>query len=160
VNVDWIFPAFLGASIVHMVEEYQYPGGFPDYMKRISPRFAPLITPKFAIVINGLQLVLCGVALAVGDRNLVFSLSVAGLLLTNALMHLGGTIRTKRYVPGVLSGVLLYMPLSLFAYVSFIGAGRVSAVEIVASGLVGLGYQAVPVIWLAVSSRPARKRAI
>lgn len=151
--MDWIFRAFLGASIIHMLEEYKYPGGFPDYMKRASPRFASAVTTKFAVVINGLQVGLCVVAIVVGDRNLIFSLSVAGLLLMNGLVHLGGTIRTSSYVPGVLSSVLLYIPLSLFAYVTFAGSGRVSAFEVVASGLLGLCYQAVPVIWLAASSQ-------
>lgn len=62
-------------------------------------------------------------------------------------------------MPGVLSSVLLYVPLSLFAYATFISAGRVSAFEVVASGLLGLGYQAAPVIWLVVSSMTERSQA-
>jgi hypothetical protein len=158
-NMDWIFWAFLGASLLHMLEEYKYPGGFPDYMKRTSLRFAPAITTQFAIIINGLQIILCIAAIIVGDRNLLFSLSVAGLLLTNALMHIGGTIRFGRYVPGVLSSVGLYLPLSLFAYVTFAGAERISTADIVASSVLGFAYQAVPVIWLAVSSQAQRWRA-
>ncbi len=83
---------------------------------------------------------------------------MAGLLLTNALMHIGGTIRFGRYVPGVLSSVGLYLPLSLFAYVTLAGAGRISTSEVIASAVLGLAYQAVPVIWLAVSSQAQRRR--
>ena len=81
--MTWIFPAFLAASAVHMLEEYGYPGGFPDLMKRMNPRFAAHVTTPFAVLINGLQLLLCAVAIAVGGRPLVFSMSIAGLLFIN-----------------------------------------------------------------------------
>jgi len=110
-----IFSAFLAVSIFHMGEEYFYPGGFMDVMKRLNPRFAPLVTAPMAIVINGLQLSLCVVAIVVGEKVLVFSMSVAGLLFINGLMHIIGCIRVKGYAPGVITGALLYVPLSVYA---------------------------------------------
>jgi hypothetical protein len=57
--MEWIFGAFLIASVLHMGEEYFYPGGFMDIMKRINPKFAPLVTAPIPVIINGLQLLLC-----------------------------------------------------------------------------------------------------
>jgi hypothetical protein len=159
-SMGWVFWAFLGASIVHIFEEYKYPGGFPDYLKRANPRFATAITTKFAVVINGLQVVLCVAAMAVGDRNLIFSLSVAGLLLLNALMHIGGTIRTKHYVPGVISAGVIYAPLSLLAFYAFGRAGQISGADLAISLLLGGLYQAVPVAYLIWATRFKRSRTV
>ena len=150
--MDWIFWLFLIAAILHVTEEYKYPGGFPDAIKRMNPGVAPFVTVKFAVIINGLFLLLCAAGAIVASRNLVFSLSVASLLFTNALIHLAGTFRARRYMPGVISGVLLYLPLSLYAYYAFASSGQVTLGEGVASGVLGALYNAVPVGYLAVAS--------
>lgn len=124
--MEWIFSAFLVVSVIHMGEEYFYPGGFMDVMKRLNPKFAPLLTTPVAVIINGLQVLLCIVAIAVGRKALIFSMSVAALLFVNGLMHLMGCVRVKGYAPGVITGVLLYMPLSLYAYYHFIASGQLT----------------------------------
>jgi hypothetical protein len=71
-------------------------------------------------------------------------------------MHLAGTIKAKRYAPGVISGVLLYMPLSLYAFYLFAGAGRLTLVAGAMAGLLGVLYQAVPIGYLGLSSTTRR----
>jgi hypothetical protein len=93
--MDWIFSAFFGVSLAHMAEEYFFPGGFMDFMKRLNPKFAPLVTKKMAVVVNSLQLILCIVVMAIGKKAIVFSMSVAALLFINGLVHIGGCIKTK-----------------------------------------------------------------
>lgn len=148
--MDWVFTALLAVSLVHMGEEYIYPGGFMDLMKRLNPSFAPWVTVRFAVIINSLQLLLCIVALAVGRNNLAFSLSVAGLLFINGLIHIMGSIRVKGYAPGVVTGVLLYLPLSVYAYYLFWSSGQLTLLEGIASGLLGMLYQVVPIGYLAL----------
>jgi hypothetical protein len=150
--MDWIFSAFLAVSLAHMGEEYIYPGGFVDLMRRLDPRSAPQVTVRFAVIINGLQLLLCALAIAVGRDNLAFSLSVAGLLLINGALHIMGCIRVKGYAPGVITGGLLYLPLSVYAYYHFWGSGQLTLREGIASGLLGALYQAVPISYLALST--------
>jgi hypothetical protein len=154
--MNWIFWTFVGAAAVHIVEEYYYPGGFPDFMKRVNPGFAPSITVMFAVVINALFLLLCLVGAIVADRNLIFSLSVASLLFFNGLSHIIGTIIAKRYAPGVISGIVLSLPLSLSAYYLFDSSGRLTLMGGIVSGLLGLLYQAVPVSYLILSNLTKR----
>lgn len=149
--MEWAFGAFLIASLLHMGEEYIYPGGFMDLMKRLNPRFAPLITVEFAVIINGLQILLCLIALMVGRDLLAFSLSVAGLLFINGLIHIIASIRLKGYAPGAITGLVLYLPLSVYAYYFFGHAGQLTVREGITSGLLGLLYQAVPIGYLALS---------
>jgi hypothetical protein len=150
--MDWVFGGFLAASVVHMVEEYFYPGGFMGLMKRFNPRFARFVTVPMAVVINGLQLLLCLIAVVVGRKLPIFSMSVAGLLFFNALMHVGGCVRTRGYAPGVITGVLFYLPLSIYAYTLFLSSSLLTWAGVIITGVLGLIYQAIPIGYLAFAS--------
>ncbi len=156
--MDWIFPAFLAASLAHMGEEYFFPGGFMQMMKRLNPRFERLITVPFAIVMNGLQLVLCAIVIAVGPRAPVFTMSVAGLIFINGLVHIGACARVRGYAPGVLSGVILYIPLAAYAYIVFLCAGLLTWQQVAWTGALGLLYQLIPIGYMVVVSALGKQR--
>jgi energy-converting hydrogenase Eha subunit E len=147
-----VFIAFFVASLLHMVEEYIYPGGFMTFMKRVNSRIAPAVTTPAVVIINGLQLVLCIAVILVGIKNITFSMSLAGLLFLNSLIHIGGCIRVKGYAPGVITGILLYLPLSIFAYYYFGSTGQLSLLEGVGSIVSGILYQLIPIAYFAVSN--------
>ena len=149
--MNWIFPAFLVASIAHMAEEYFYPGGFMNLMKRLNPGYAPFVTVPMAIIINGLQLVVCIIAILVGQNGLIFSMSIAGLLLVNGLTHIGACVRVRGYAPGVISGILIYLPLSVYAYSLFLRTGQLTPNQVIITSLLGLLYQAVPIGYLSLA---------
>jgi hypothetical protein len=149
--LGWILYACLAASVLHMVEEYFYPGGFPAFMKSQSPRFAPWINTPFALIVNGLQLLLCLVAIALGWSRPLLGLSIAGLLLLNGLTHIGGCIRARRYAPGMVTGILLYLPLSVYTFAIFSSTGQLSPSTTAAALLLGAAYQAVPIVYLGVA---------
>ena len=150
--MQWVFTAFLIVSIFHMGEEYFYPGGFMDFMKRLNPGFAPLVTVPMAVIINGLQLVLCVVAMWVGRTFPIFSMSVAGLLFINGLTHMLGCVKVKGYVPGVITGLLLYLPISIYAYYLLITSGQLTLNGVLITGLLGLLFQAVPISYFGLTS--------
>jgi len=157
--MDWIFIGFLVASVLHMVEEYFYPGGFMDFMKRLNPGIAPQVTTPAAVIINGLQLLLCLIAIIVGKSLPQFSLSVAALLILNGFIHLGGCIRVKGYAPGVVTGAFLYLPLSMYAYYLFISADRLSGRGVLITAVLGLFYQMVPLMYFGVAAARRKKSA-
>ena len=156
--MDIIFWAFAVAACIHVVEEFIYPGGFLDTMKGLSPRIAPFATVRAAIIFNGLFLVLCFVGAIVARQNLIFSLSIAGLLFVNALTHIGSTIKTKHYVPGVVTSILLYLPLSLYAYYAFGTAGQITLAEGAITIIIGALYQAIPMGYLATAGLMQARR--
>jgi len=41
-----------------MVEEYLFPGGFMEFTQRLNPGISSLITTRFAVIFNSLQIVL------------------------------------------------------------------------------------------------------
>jgi hypothetical protein len=146
--MDWIFDALLAAAVVHVLEEYVYPGGFSETLKRFLPKSAHLVTPRFSVIINGLFILLCILGAAVGRDNLMFSLSVASLLFINSCAHIGRTVLARAYTPGLVSSLLLYIPLSSYAYYLFLSSGDITLPGSIISGLLGALYQAVPVGYL------------
>jgi hypothetical protein len=142
--------------VLHVLEEYFYPGGFPDFMKESSPIFAPFVTTSFAILINGLFLILCILGAIFGKRALVFSLSIGSLLVFNGLTHFGGSLRAHRYAPGLISGLLLYLPLGLTAYVLFLRSGQLSVPQALLSVALGFAYQIIPVGYLGLATLTRR----
>jgi hypothetical protein len=131
----------------HMVEEYFFPGGFMAVMKRMNPAFAPFVNVPMAIVINGLQLLLCIIVILVGISNLAFSLSAAVLLFINGLMHLGSAVKLKGYAPGVITGSVLYIPLSAYSFYHFSASGQLNAGNAAIAGALGILYQLVPLAY-------------
>lgn len=150
--MKWIFIAFLAASMIHMGEEYFYPGGFMDVMKQVNPKFAPLVTARMAVVINGLQLLLCLAAIAVGENAPAFSMSVAALLFINGLVHIVGCFRVNRYVPGAITGTLIYIPLSVYAYYLTLSSGQLTRNGLIVTAVLGLLCQAVPIGYFVMAS--------
>jgi len=126
------------------------------YVGRLNPRFAPHLTVSSALIINGLQLLLCALVIRVGASRLVFSMSLAALLFFNGLMHIAGSVRVKGYAPGVVTGILLYLPLSIYAYFIAIHSHQLSLRGVLTSAALGLAYQAVPITWFALASTHRR----
>jgi len=157
--MTWIRFALLAAAVLHVLEEYARPGGFPAFMRGMAPRFAASITTPFAVVINGAFLLVCALAVILGPAAPVLGLSVAALLIVNGLTHIGGGIRARRYAPGVVTGVLLYLPLGAYAFCAALTSGWATPRQALMAGLLGLAYAAVPLVWLGLASLSRQRRS-
>lgn len=133
--MEWIFIVILIVSIVHVIEEYF--GGFVDQMKRFVP---DLDLANFASV-NMTFIILSFIAVIVGSASLIYSLSIAALLFINALFHIGGAIRLKGYSAGLISALVLYIPVSIYAYSYYWNIGALTQVDVILSVVLG-------VIWM------------
>lgn len=151
--MNWIYWAIVAAGILHVVEEYFYPGGFLEMVKRLNPRYAAGFSIPFAVIFNGLFILLCLAAALLADTCPFFSLSVAGLLGVNALVHSGVAVRGRAYAPGLVSGWLLYVPLAAVAYVQAVASGRFTTGQLIGSFLLGVLYHVMPVAFLVVRRR-------
>jgi membrane-bound metal-dependent hydrolase YbcI (DUF457 family) len=146
--MNWIFVAILIAAILHVIEEYAWPGGFPAFMRRMAPQFANGVTTSFAVMINGAFLLLCAAAALLWPRAAVFCLSVAALLVINGLTHIGGSIRARAYAPGLITGALLYIPLGVYAFYLARSSGLADSQGVLLAALLGAGYALVPIVGL------------
>jgi hypothetical protein len=156
--VHWILWAILGAGILHVLEEYAWPGGFIRSMRRLVPPVAAAATPRVAIAINGLMFIGYVAAALLGARAPAFSLSAAALGFWNAMFHVGGSVRSRGYAPGTATGLLLYVPLAAYAYLAFSQAGLLSAATFVVSFATGLLYHAIPIGYFLVTYLVRKRR--
>jgi len=129
--MEWIFVAILAVSLIHVIEEYF--GGFVEQMKRFVP---DLDLSNFASV-NMMFIALGFIAVIVGSASLVYSLSIAALLFINAFFHIGGAIRLKRYSAGLISALLLYIPVSIYAYYYYWNVGALTQTDVILSIVLG-----------------------
>jgi hypothetical protein len=138
-----LFWAPLGAVSLHIIEEFVYPGGFAAWDRRYRPGIRRSITPKFHIIINGLLLLACYDVGAMGGTpaGVVAWLAVTALLFGNAAWHLIGTVRSRSYSPGVVTGLLLYAPLTVYGYAHLLHSGRASLPTAILAFAIGASYQ-------------------
>ncbi len=146
--MTWIWWAPLAAASLHIVEEFIWPGGFAEWDRAYRPAIRHSITPRFHVMINAGLLLLClQIALLRGlmrtDRQwLAVSawLALAALLASNAAFHVVGTVRTRRYSPGVVTGVFLYVPMAADGFWWFLHRGAVSLRLAAGAAAVGASY--------------------
>jgi hypothetical protein len=146
----WFLPA---AALLHIFEEFVFPGGFGKWDQENRPAFAASITPGFHLFINSVFVLLCLLPLVLpGEYSVAWWLCMGSVLFVNALFHIRGTIRTRKYSPGLATSVILYLPLSVYGYWLFVTSYQTTIEQSVASSLTGVFY------WL-VSARIHKRRA-
>lgn len=102
----WLFvPAYL----IHVAEEWF--AGFPGWLQQIAGR--PLPGDAF-LIINAVALVLLVAAIRSAtrsERSGWMAVGVATIMLVNTVAHAAGAALTRSYAPGLISAVVLYVPL-------------------------------------------------
>jgi hypothetical protein len=112
----WLYPA---TYAVHILEELWGGEGFTAWLGRVAG--VELAARQF-LVWNALALLLmtAGVLLALRYRHLRWLLLAYGVAFTlNALSHLAASLYTVSYSPGLLSGLLLWLPLGALTLTRF-----------------------------------------
>ncbi len=161
--MTWLWWALLVAALLHITEEFAWPGGFADWDRAYRPQIRQSITPRLHIVVNAMLIALCiTVALAgsgtgseagsvtVGrlhfrsmispDNAGIAWIALAALLFSNAVFHLVGALRTGRYSPGMVTGILLYMPLAVYGCWQMVSSGRASPGAALIAAALGGSY--------------------
>jgi len=138
----------------HLLEEFVWPGGFPEWYRRYRPERAASVTGSFLVTVNA---ILIGIAvlpplLGPTPRGLAWWLIVVAVGAVNAAFHAWATVRMREYSPGVVSGVLLYLPLAGFGVWRFVVPGIVAPGTAVQAVIAGVGFH----LW---SSWAHRRRA-
>ncbi|MBC7908972.1 MAG: HXXEE domain-containing protein [Pyrinomonadaceae bacterium] len=104
----WLFPL---TYLAHIAEEYWVGEGFPAWFSRLS---GVELTPARFLALNrfALALMAVGIILALTVPPLRWLLiSFGTVILINALAHAVGSAVTRSYSPGLISGLLLWLPL-------------------------------------------------
>jgi hypothetical protein len=112
--------------VLHAGEEFAWPGGFIEWHRGYRPEITASITVRFVVVVNALLLLLAVLLAVYGPgsaRGISAWLSLMSALACNAFFHVRGSLVTRRYSPGIITGLLLYVPLCCWGYWHFVAGG-------------------------------------
>jgi hypothetical protein len=100
---------FLPAYLLHVIEEYL--AGFPAWFRAIAGQ--PLPVPAFAAInAVGITVLVTAIIAATRHERLGWiAVAIAMVAVINPLAHLVASILTATYSPGLVSGVVFWLPL-------------------------------------------------
>jgi hypothetical protein len=134
----WLFPA---AYLLHIAEEYWGGNGYLAYLSKtkgvaLSPmRFLLMTGAGWILMIAGIP-----VAQTFGFPQLTMVI-LGTVFLANGLSHTVTSAVTLRYNPGLVTGMLIWIPLGLVTLLQL--RERMSAARYLTAILIGAGIQAV-----------------
>jgi len=147
--VLWV--VVLGCSI-HVVEE-----SVLDWVKVSQPvaaRFGVTVTWSDFYVVNAAMIFGAIAGAMIGWRSPAISLMIPALTVVNAVIfHVAGSLVMRRFVPGTITAVLVYLPIAAWTYVGAGQDGVLTAPVILLSSLGGVLLMAFPVIMLWLRAR-------
>jgi hypothetical protein len=132
----------LAAVLLHMFEEFAWPGGFAEWYRWYRPERAASVTTGFLVRINVLFVAMALIAGGLGFRpyGVAIWLVVASIAAANGAFHWWAVVKTRRYSPGVVTGCIIYVPLAAFGFVYFWRAGLASTPTLVQAAVIGPAY--------------------
>jgi hypothetical protein len=140
----------LAASVMlHVTEEFLYPGGFPEwYARLVPPKTVKKSNTGFLVWINTLMMCACAFALYFGTTLRGYSIwyYVASIAAANACFHIWGVIKLKIYSPGVVTGTLLYIPLFVIGTIQLVSSGELPLLKAIVAIAVAIGYHIFSVV--------------
>ena len=146
----WILPVCV---LLHITEEFIFPGGFMAWDRNYRPQIAKSITPRFLIIINGLLFAICFNPIFSGltSGGVEWWLSIVSILFVNSYFHIKGVVILKKYSPGVITSTVIYIPIAIYGNWYFISTGKVTWTTAILCFSVGIAYH------LFVSYNPLRR---
>ena len=147
-NYHWLFLAPLGAAVAHMFEEFVWPSGFMSWYRWYRGTSVSSITPRLLIITSVVLLAVCVDAAFVADTPIgaAYWIGVSAILASNGLWHVWAAVKGRVYSPGMVTGLLLYVPLAIYGCIHFLKSGSVSIGSAATALLIGGSYP----LWSAV----------
>lgn len=122
---------------IHMLEESF---GFVHWVnENISPHFTTTNFHRNNLIMFVASVLISIVAFKIQNRITAFLVItwVFGLILNNVFFHVGGTLFYKKYSPGILSSIFIYLPFSVLLLWTLLKEKRLRKSELVSSFFFG-----------------------
>jgi hypothetical protein len=134
----WLFPL---TYLLHIAEEYWGGGGYTAYLSKTKG--VAFSSMRFLLMTGfGWLLMIAGIPVAQRFGFPQLSMVILGtVFLVNGVSHTVSSVVTARYNPGLITGILIWIPLGLVTLVQL--RERMSAARYLTAILIGVGIQAV-----------------
>jgi hypothetical protein len=129
-----LFAAMLVIYFVHQIEEHLWPGGFrqfaDEHMFHSGDDNWPVDVGGVAFVNIALVWVPVGLAVLFPEALRWIGLGWVGLTLINGIIHVVATIRLRIYNPGLVTGIVLFLPFTIFVLAHEVARGALSGADV------------------------------
>jgi len=135
---------------LHVIEEFIFPGGFISWDNLFRPMYTN--TPaSYYVKVNAFPST-AALLVALGAFDYRGNYSVFGIrgwlafvtfMAWNAFFHLRGAFHTRKYSPGMGTGLLLLIPLMIASYIHFKSSGVIDDLSMVLCAAVALTIQPI-----------------
>ena len=134
----WLFPL---TYLLHIAEEYWGGDGYTAYLSRTKG--VDLTSRRFLFMTGvGLALMIVGIPLAYTFKFPQLLMVILGtVFLVNGVSHTISAVLTARYNPGLLTGILIWIPLGIVTLVQL--RDRMSAARYLTAVAGGVAIQVV-----------------
>ena len=115
--MKFVFALPLVCVLLHILEEFAWPGGFSQWYATVKPETSLSFTPRYALAVNSAYVFAAAIVAWLGpawSRGPALWLVIAAIAASNAIFHVSWVARLGRYSPGVITGVFLFLPLCAF----------------------------------------------
>jgi len=133
---------------LHVTEEFICPGGFIDWDNIFRPKYTD--TPgSFYVKVNAFPSI-ASLLLVLGAFDYTGKYSFPGIrgwcvlafcVTWNALFHIRGAIQTRKYSPGMATGLLLYIPLTILGCIHFKNSGVIDIPSLILCAAIAMAIQ-------------------
>ncbi len=146
---EFVLWLMLFAYGLHVLEEHML-----DWLHWARSTFKLPVTPADFYVTNSVVVVAGVCSAMVSWRLPEVSLTFPALALINAVFfHIGPTALQRRFSPGLITAVALFLPVGAWAYVGAYLDGTLSARAVVVSTLGGALLMAYPLVLFKIRAR-------
>jgi hypothetical protein len=137
-----LFAALLVIYFLHQIEEHLWPGGFRQFadahMFHSGNDDWPVDMGGVALVNIGFVWLPVGLAIAFPDALRWVALGWIGLTLINGIIHVVTSIRLRIYNPGLVTGIVLFLPFTIFVLAHEVAHGALSGADVGLIALLGV----------------------
>ena len=135
----------LSLLLLHQFEEYIYPGGFSEFFNRTIQRKnattqSPLNTGGILLVNVVFGWTAYLISAISGIHNLWLALGLLGITVSNGILHTAMALVKRKYVPGLISGFLLFIPFGVYVILKILkltaGENVLPAITVFVTGTV------------------------
>ena len=150
---QWVLWVLFAATALHVVEEHAlgwqgWAAGWLGGRLGVKPTWMDFWPTNGFLIVYGVA------AAAVGWRAPAFALSVPAVLLINtAFFHVLPSVTARRPNPGCFTAVILYLPISVWAFVAAADDGVLGAGTLVLSVVLGAVGMASVIVVLMLKKR-------
>jgi len=137
-----LFAALLVIYMLHQTEEHLWPGGFRQFTNAHVFHSGnddwPVDMGGVALVNVGFVWLPMALAIAFPEALRWVGLGWIGLTLINGLTHIAPAIKLRMYNPGLVTGVVLFLPFTIFVLAHEVGRGALTGADVGLIALLGV----------------------